>query len=121
MRHDGVFRSAEEAFDFEVLLDPFEEQFDLPALPVDFRDGQGCEAEVAGQELIRFSLVIHEFDESELARVFFDRSKPRISDAFVGDHAFLRQTWAVLSVAQTWFGRSIFRFFRKYGYFSCSG
>ncbi len=28
---DGVLGGAEEAFDLEVLLDPFEEEFDLPA------------------------------------------------------------------------------------------
>ena len=28
---DGVLGSSEEAFDAQVLLDPFEEQFDLPA------------------------------------------------------------------------------------------
>ena len=69
LRHDGVFRGAVESFVFEVPLDPFEEEFDLPSLRVDFRDGRGCELEVVGQELIRFSLVVQEVDESELARI----------------------------------------------------
>ena len=66
-------------------------------MPVDFRDGGGCKFEVVGQELIRFSLVVHEFDESELARTFFDRGGTSIFDAFVRDHAFFRQSRAVLS------------------------
>ena len=41
--HDSVFRGAEEGLDLQVLLDPFEEQFDLPAGLVDLRDGDGRE------------------------------------------------------------------------------
>ena len=40
------------------------------SLPVDFRDERGYEHEVVGQELIRFSLVVHEFNASELASFF---------------------------------------------------
>ena len=47
--------------------------------------------------LVRFSLVVHEFDEPEFARVFFERCWGRIADAFVRNHAFLRQSRAVLS------------------------
>jgi len=30
LSHGGVFRGAEERLEFEILLDPFEEGFDLP-------------------------------------------------------------------------------------------
>ena len=46
----GVARGAEEGFDFQVLLDPFEEQLDLPAILVDRRDGFGRQAEAIGEE-----------------------------------------------------------------------
>src|SRR5260370_20953140 len=47
-----LFRSADavEGFDAQVLLDPLEEQFYLPALFVDLRDGKSRQIEVIGQE-----------------------------------------------------------------------
>ncbi len=48
---DGVLAGAEEGFDAEMLLDPLEEEFDLPALLVDLRDGQRGQREVVGEEL----------------------------------------------------------------------
>ena len=36
---NGVFAGSEEGFDPEVLLDPFEEEFDLPATLIDCCDG----------------------------------------------------------------------------------
>ena len=44
-----VGRGAKEALDMQVLLDPFEEQFDLPATLVQLGDGQCRQAEVVGQ------------------------------------------------------------------------
>jgi hypothetical protein len=40
---------AKEAFDVQVLLDPFEEQFDLPTTLVQLGDGQCRQSEVVGQ------------------------------------------------------------------------
>jgi len=45
-----VGRRAIQGFDPQMLLDPFEEQFDLPAAPIQLRDGQGWPGEVVGQE-----------------------------------------------------------------------
>jgi hypothetical protein len=45
----SVGRGAKEALDMQVLLDPFEEQFDLPATLVQFGDGQCRQGEVVGQ------------------------------------------------------------------------
>lgn len=41
LRQHGIARGAEEGFDLQVLLDPFEEQFDLPAVLVDRGEGSG--------------------------------------------------------------------------------
>ena len=46
----GVLRSADEAFDLELLLDGFEEEFDLPAVFVKLSDGFSGPGEVVGQE-----------------------------------------------------------------------
>lgn len=46
----GVLAGAVEGFDSEVLLDPFEEKFDLPAPLVDGGDGQRLESEVICEE-----------------------------------------------------------------------
>ena len=45
---DRVLAGAEKALDTQMLLDPFEEQFHLPALLVDLRDDQGRQREVVG-------------------------------------------------------------------------
>ena len=47
---DGVARGAEAAPDREILLEPFEEQLDLPALLVDVGDDVGRQIEDAGEE-----------------------------------------------------------------------
>jgi len=46
----GILAGAEKRFDTKVLLDPFEEQFDLPAALVKVRDAQGRKFEMVGQE-----------------------------------------------------------------------
>ena len=57
----GVGTGAVKGFDSEMLLDPFEEQLDLPAALIQLRDGQrGC-SEVVGQKdqsLARFEITI---------------------------------------------------------------
>ena len=46
----GVWGGAVEAFDAEVLLDPFEEEFDTPAGAIELGDGEGGQVEVVGEE-----------------------------------------------------------------------
>ena len=46
----GVWASAIKGFDAQMLLEPFEEQFDLPAAPIEVGDGQRRHGEVVGQE-----------------------------------------------------------------------
>jgi len=47
---DRIVTGAMKGFDAQVLLDPAEEQFDLPALSVELGDGQSRRFEVIGQE-----------------------------------------------------------------------
>ena len=59
LRFDGVFGGAEERLDTQVLLDPLEEQFDVPAAFVERGDGLGREAEMIGEKdqmLARFGI-----------------------------------------------------------------
>ncbi len=51
----GVFAQAVEGFDAKVLLDPLEEELDLPAGFVDLRDHDGVDLEVVGDEDQAFS------------------------------------------------------------------
>ena len=46
----GVGRGAVKGFDAQMLLEPFEEQLDLPAAPIELGDGQSRDGEVVGQE-----------------------------------------------------------------------
>ena len=45
-----VGRGAVKGFDAQMLLDPFEEQFDLPAATIELGNGQSRHGEVVGQE-----------------------------------------------------------------------
>ena len=73
----GVLAGAEEGFDPEVLLDPFEEEFDLPATLVDCRDGHCREFKVIGQEYQSLAGIgVEVTDTSEFFRVV-DLSLPR--------------------------------------------
>ena len=51
----GVGAGAVKGFDAQMLLDPFEEQFDLPAAAIELGDGQRRHGEVVGQEDQRFA------------------------------------------------------------------
>src|SRR5271169_2546935 len=50
LRLDGVVGGSVERLDPQVLFDPLEEQFYLPAAAVELGDGQGRQGEVVGQE-----------------------------------------------------------------------
>ena len=47
---DGILAGPVKSFDAQVLFDPFEEKFDLPATLVELRDGQGGDIEIVGQK-----------------------------------------------------------------------
>ena len=44
----GIFRNALECFNFQVLLDPLEKEFDLPAAAVEFGHLQGRKVQAVG-------------------------------------------------------------------------
>ena len=48
--HHCIVRIAQKGFDFQVLLDPFEEQLHLPALFVNLSDGLGGPVKMVGGE-----------------------------------------------------------------------
>ncbi len=50
LRLDGILAGSQKSFDTQMLLDPFEEQFDLPALLVKCRNHLWLEGEIVGQE-----------------------------------------------------------------------
>jgi hypothetical protein len=50
LKADGVLGTAEKALDVEMLLDPAEEQLDLPAFAVEGGDLEGGAVEVVGQQ-----------------------------------------------------------------------
>ena len=49
LREYGILGSAEERLDLEMLLDPFEEELDLPAVFVDEGDIESGKLEVVGE------------------------------------------------------------------------
>ena len=66
----GVFAQAVEGFDAKILLDPLEEQLDLPASLVDLRDHDGGDLEVVGYEDQTFSgFRIQKAYSAQVARV----------------------------------------------------
>ena len=50
LRLHSVFRRAVELLDSKMLLDPLEEQFDMPATPIQFTNGNGRKREVVCNE-----------------------------------------------------------------------
>ena len=74
----GVLVVAVEAFDSEVLFDPFEEEFDTPACAVELCDGECGEFEIVGEEY-EFALVfdVVERDPSERFGIEFGRTWSR--------------------------------------------
>ncbi len=79
MCFDCVFGCAVELFDSQVLFDPFEEKFDLPAAAVKLCDGQRRQVEVVGQEhqiLVVFGII--KLDAAQVlwvSKTGFDRSQ----------------------------------------------
>ncbi len=55
MGHDRILTGAQKGLDFEILFDPFEEQFNLPALLVDIGNGLGTPVVLIGNKEIVFT------------------------------------------------------------------
>ena len=72
LSHHGIFRGAQEVFDFEMLLDPLEEKLDLPASFVKLGDGPGGKEEVVGEKIVcSLGFRIIETDEAQRPVIFF--------------------------------------------------
>ena len=89
LRVDRVLGGSIEGLDVQMLLDPLEEQLDLPALAVQFRDGQRVfNRKVIGQEAIDLpvlKVLIH--NESQRVRILSGRVISGKSDGLVGKNA----------------------------------
>ena len=87
----GLYRvlgSSEERLDAKMLLDPPEEQFDLPALPIELGDGQRRHGEVVGkkdQAFARFRIA--KADPAQRCREVFARRAHHESDRLIADQA----------------------------------
>jgi len=87
---DGIGRSAEEALDAQVLLDPLEEQFDLPPTLVQFRNGQSWQGEVVGQvDKESSGVVVEEPDSSQTFRISLKAVECRELNDLIGSHALI--------------------------------
>lgn len=56
LRIDCVLRGTIEGLDMKMLFDPFEEEFDVPTLAIEFRNGEGVVSHVVGQESVDGSI-----------------------------------------------------------------
>lgn len=67
---DRVLGCAIERFNVEMLLDPFEEKFDLPTRMIEFRDDQGVKMKIIGEEDEMFvRLRVEKSDAAQVSRI----------------------------------------------------
>ncbi len=88
LRLDGVLAVAQELLDSQVLLDPFEEQFDLPTVLVECCDGQRRQDKVVGQEDERLAaLEIFESNAPQVLGVMLHSVKPVEQDRLIANNS----------------------------------
>ncbi len=81
-----VFRGSIEYFDPQVVLDPFEKQFDLPALLVKLGDDRRGQIDVVGEELVEIPGVgVAVLDPAEVRRIVLGRHGPGQSDHLIAE------------------------------------
>ena len=84
----SVFARAQKALDAQMLLDPFEEQFHLPAALVQRGDDQRWQSRIVGQKDQRLArLRIFETDTPQMSRIFLRHVKTIHGDRLIADHA----------------------------------
>ena len=86
---DSVLRGAVKSLDAQVLFDPAEEQFHLPALTIELGDGQGGQEKIVGEEYqlqILLGVEIVRCDAAERGNDarFTVRSADRLIAAYAG-------------------------------------
>src|SRR5207237_9455719 len=69
LSEDGVLRGTQEGFEFEVLLNPFEEELDIPAGLIDLGDGGGGEMKEIGQKAVGEAVFL-EADQAQRVGIF---------------------------------------------------
>src|SRR3546814_15204014 len=75
LRLDRILAGAQKRFDSQVLLDPFEEQLDLPTLSVQVCNQRGLEREVVGQKRDALSALVLDHDATQRRGIVFARVK----------------------------------------------
>ncbi len=88
LRFDCVLAVVDEAFDMQMLLDPLEEQLDLPAAFVQCGDRQCRQSRVVGQEHQRLAgFWVFEADASQLLGIILRDIETVEHDALIADDA----------------------------------
>ena len=88
LRFDRILAVADETFDTQMLLDPLEEQLDLPAAFVQCGDRQCGQGRVVGQEHQRFACFrVFEADASQLLGIVLRDVETVEHDALIADVA----------------------------------
>lgn len=83
---DGVLAGSDEGFDFEVLFQGLEEEFDLPAVLIDCGDGRGAEFEVIGEEDdLALMFLVPDHDAAQFVRALALCADASEADDFIGD------------------------------------
>ena len=83
-----VLGGAIEGFDSQVLLDPFEEQLDLPSTFVELCDGQGGQHEVVGKKDQAFACFgVVEFDPSDFVGIILSGVEAGEDAGLIAEHA----------------------------------
>src|SRR5579859_4743981 len=85
---DGILGGTVKGLDAQVLLDPFEEEFDMPATTVQFGDDVSRKSEVVGQKYQPlFSLSVPKADTTQLSRIALGGIEPLQRDGLIALHA----------------------------------
>ncbi len=98
LRVDCVHSRAVEGFDVQMLLDPLEEQLNLPSLAIEFGNGYGIQREVVSQEAIDSTVSKVLIDnESEVVGILSAGVKACEPDSLVRDEPGLRINLAAIN------------------------
>jgi hypothetical protein len=91
----GVLACAEKVLDAQVLLDPFEKEFDLPTVFVQGCDGGGRQTGVVGQEDQRFfGAGVRKPNTSNVFGIVLDGIKALERNTLIGDHPRASICWS---------------------------
>jgi hypothetical protein len=95
LRLHGVLACAQECFDSQMLLDPFEEQFDLPSLTIQIGNHRGGQLHIVGHESDRLASVVEHFYAANSARVMLVCIEQRQSSNLIEDDVGIGSVYGV--------------------------